>query len=570
MGALFLLAVTASKIQSVAWSSFLFFLLVALLVEFLPIELPTGQHLTLSAAVGITILTNYGWPMAIWVATISVLMEAAFRRTPYYRALFNASQYVLTMSAAGAAFILSGGEVGVVDFTRPLPLLAVLVIDFLCNTILISGLFALLSQRGIVKVWTEMVKDSYQSSLATLVIGLVSARILDLDGLAGYTVLLVFLFMLQRIFQTYFKLFRATEEKRSELEAVLNATESGILMVDTGGKVRIMNRRIEEIFGHPENRPLGLDHAAAQSGPPNAEFETHLTGGVRKIIRRFSSPVVNKDGQLLGTVLSFTDITAEREAALRLQELQHASIRALVAAVDARDPYTHGHSERVSEYAVLLAREIGLPDQEVEVIRYAALLHDIGKIGLNDHILRKSSPLNLEERALVIQHPTKGVSILEENTAFANLIPMVKHHHEWYRGGGYPSGIEGEAIPLGARILAIADAFDAMTSDRPYRRALSLEMAVEQIRLGRGTQFDPYIADRFLSLVQQGKIHPHQTLARDSLSTQGAIPAETNQLTSKRIQDLNPVIVLASSKVLGPDNLAAKLLGALDDHGVPE
>ncbi len=295
-GALFLLAVTASKIQSVAWSSFLFFILVALLVEFLPIELPTGQHLTLSAAVGITILTNYGWPMAIWVATISVL----------------------------------------------------------------------------------------------------------LDGFAGYTVLLVFLFILQRIFQTYFKLFRATEEKRSELEAVLNATESGILMVDTGGKVRIINRRIEEIFGHSENCPLGLDHAAAQSGPPNAEFETHLTGGVRKIIRRFSSPVVNKDGQLLGTVLSFTDITAEREAALRLQELQHASIRALVAAVDARDPYTHGHSERVSEYAVLLAREIGLPDQEVEVIRYAALLHDIGKIGLNDHILRKSSPLDLEERALVI------------------------------------------------------------------------------------------------------------------------------------------------------------------------
>ncbi len=182
----------------------------------------------------------------------------------------------------------------------------------------------------------------------------------------------------------------------------------------------------------------------------------------------------------------------------QVRGLHVASIKALAAAVDARDPYTHGHSARVSEFAAVIAREMGLPPEQVEMVRFAGLLHDIGKIGISDQILRKVGPLDPIERAVMMSHPASGAAILEKTQAHVDMVPLIRHHHEWFAGGGYPDGISGDRIPLGARILAVADALDAMISDRPYRLGLGLDQARERLMAGQGTQFDPQVVQAFL------------------------------------------------------------------------
>ena len=189
-----------------------------------------------------------------------------------------------------------------------------------------------------------------------------------------------------------------------------------------------------------------------------------------------------------------------------IQELFLGSIKALANAVDARDPYTRGHSERVTEYSVKIAEAMNLSRMDIEYIRYAGLLHDIGKIRIRDDILLKPGKFTDEEFMTMCKHPVYGVGIMEPVKAFERILPYINHHHERYGKGGYPDGLGGEEIPLAARILAVADAFDAMTSDRPYRKALPVEVAIEEIKKNKGTQFDPKIADIFISLFNSGQI----------------------------------------------------------------
>ncbi|MDZ4720096.1 MAG: response regulator [Roseiflexaceae bacterium] len=179
------------------------------------------------------------------------------------------------------------------------------------------------------------------------------------------------------------------------------------------------------------------------------------------------------------------------------------TIRAFAAVTDARDPYTRGHSEAVMRYAVRLAEDLKLDSTRVELIRYGALLHDIGKIGVRDEVLLKPGRLTEEEMAAMEAHPRIGADILRYIQALRPVIPMVEHHHERFDGHGYPRRLYGDEISPEARILAIADSFDAMTSERSYRRAMPLEQAIAELRRGRGSQWDADYIDTFIGLLER-------------------------------------------------------------------
>lgn len=201
---------------------------------------------------------------------------------------------------------------------------------------------------------------------------------------------------------------------------------------------------------------------------------------------------------LLGSLVAVR-VTVRQNAQLREAHLE--TMRILSEVLDARDPYTLGHSARVASLAKDIASALGLPEPEQDIIESAALLHDIGKVAIQDDILFKNGALTDEEFARMREHPERGAQMIRPVGFLRNVQEIVRHHHERYDGRGYPHGIAGNAIPLGARIIAVADAWDAMTLERAYRPALSLEQAVEQLRLGRGTQFDPNIVDVFLKRV---------------------------------------------------------------------
>jgi len=174
------------------------------------------------------------------------------------------------------------------------------------------------------------------------------------------------------------------------------------------------------------------------------------------------------------------------------------SFRAIICTLEEKDSYTHGHSIRVSEYSTIIAQELGLSDLEVREVELCALFHDIGKIGIPDSVLLKPARLSRAEFEIMKSHPVRSAKILEKVSALANLIPGIRYHHERYDGLGYPEGLRGDAIPLHARIILIADTFDAMTSTRPYRLALDKEVAFQELRNCAGTQFDPTLVEVFI------------------------------------------------------------------------
>ncbi len=178
------------------------------------------------------------------------------------------------------------------------------------------------------------------------------------------------------------------------------------------------------------------------------------------------------------------------------------TITSLSSVIDTKSPWTQAHSTGAVKYAISIAMEMGLDESFIKDLRIAALLHDIGKVGIDSAILNKPSTLSTEEFELVKQHPLKSVSILEPVTELKNIIPIIKHHHEWWDGTGYPAGLSGNMIPLVARIICVADAFDSMRTNRPYRRALSLEEAKEELIKFSGKQFDPQVAAVFIRVLE--------------------------------------------------------------------
>ena len=186
----------------------------------------------------------------------------------------------------------------------------------------------------------------------------------------------------------------------------------------------------------------------------------------------------------------------------KLEQAYMESIQTVRYTVEAKDTYTRGHSDRVSEYSVLIGQKLGLSEEDIRRLRIGGLFHDVGKIGVPDIILQKNGKLTDDEYSEIKNHPTIGAHILSSASIFQDIIPIVKHHHERYDGRGYPGQLKGEDIPYLARIAAVADAFDAMTSRRVYRDSLPIDAVISEIEKNKGTQFDPQIADAFLDILK--------------------------------------------------------------------
>ena len=240
-----------------------------------------------------------------------------------------------------------------------------------------------------------------------------------------------------------------------------------------------------------------------------AERTREIAGGNYK--QRVDLKTHNEIGELAET---FNAMSSSIETAVeQLKKAAHEnsllfinSVRMLAAAIDAKDPYTRGHSERVARYSIAIGKNLSLPEKEMRNLRISALLHDVGKIGIDDRILRKPGALSEDEFEVMKGHPAKGAAIMSGVAQLIDIIPGMKYHHEKWGGGGYPDNLEAEQIPMQARIVAIADTFDAMTTNRPYQKAMELNYVVEKIKSFAGTRFDPRVVDAFVNAVKRGDI----------------------------------------------------------------
>ncbi len=216
-------------------------------------------------------------------------------------------------------------------------------------------------------------------------------------------------------------------------------------------------------------------------------------------------------GELAETFNNMADdiesfIARLKQAAAENRELFLGSIRMLAAAIDEKDPYTRGHSDRVAKYSVLLGQQMNLPAEDLDRLRISALLHDVGKIGVDDRVLKKPGALTPEEFDVMKQHPAKGANIMRPVAQLKDMLPGIELHHEHVNGCGYPYGLKGEDIPMMARIIAVADTLDAMTTNRPYQSAMELDDAIGRIRKVAGTKFDLRVVDAIEALVNSGKL----------------------------------------------------------------
>ena len=229
---------------------------------------------------------------------------------------------------------------------------------------------------------------------------------------------------------------------------------------------------------------------------------------------------------LLGS--NFNNMASNIEALVRKlkkalrqnQELFLETIRTLAAAIDAKDPYTHGHSERVSSYSMAVSRHLELNQEEVFRVHIAAILHDVGKLGVRESILNKPGGLSDEEFEVMRQHPSIGAQIMSPIRMLKDIIPGIRNHHETWDGTGYPDSLKGEQIPMVARIIGVADTFDAMTTTRPYQQAMTLDYVLAKMRSMSGSRFDPVVVEAFMAAVEEGDISPPTLGVEETASTE--------------------------------------------------
>lgn len=227
--------------------------------------------------------------------------------------------------------------------------------------------------------------------------------------------------------------------------------------------------------------------------------------GVLQAINKRHGQFEREDMELL-TALSNQVAVAIENARLydELKETFYATVHTLAETIEKRDPYTAGHTKRVMEYSLAIGEAIGLSQKDMMDLRLSAILHDIGKIGVRDNILLKDGRLTFDEYNAIMMHPFYGAEILTHISQLKDIVPGVRSHHEKFDGSGYPEGLKGDMIPLIARIIAVADTFDAMTTDRPYRKGLSVEAALEELKRYAGTQFDPDAVNAFIRSYDEG------------------------------------------------------------------
>jgi putative nucleotidyltransferase with HDIG domain len=219
-----------------------------------------------------------------------------------------------------------------------------------------------------------------------------------------------------------------------------------------------------------------------------------IVGVVEILNKKDDTPFNDEDKNLLEALANQAAVAIENAKLYSdTKDMFLNTIKALATAIDTKDKYTRGHSDGVTNYSILIGESLGFSPAEIEDLRIAALFHDIGKIGIDESILRKPSKLTTQEFEEIKKHPDYGANILESIPQLKEIIPIVRHHHERFDGNGYPAGLSGEQIPFNSRVISIADTFDAMLTDRPYRKGLPLETCMQELLRCAGTQFDPEI-----------------------------------------------------------------------------
>ncbi len=269
-----------------------------------------------------------------------------------------------------------------------------------------------------------------------------------------------------------------------------------------------------------------------------------LTKPVVKLVRAakliasgdFSARISTKNPTELGTLSESFNIMADwleehisqlEQAAAENHELFVGTVKALAAAIDGKDRYTRGHSERVARFSVAIGQRMRMDEKELEVLRISALLHDVGKIAIDDAVLKKPAALTDEEYELMKQHPQKGYKIMSQIPAMKDFLPGMYMHHEMVNGEGYPQGLKGDQIPLQAKIISVADTFDAMTTDRPYQKGMKLAEALDRVKSFVGTRYDPEVVEALIAACECGQIRPHSASWKTPAPAPKIIPAET-------------------------------------------
>jgi len=287
-----------------------------------------------------------------------------------------------------------------------------------------------------------------------------------------------------------------------EVKEIRFSVDKGIAgyVARTGRTVNIPDAYSDPRFNREVDRRTGYRTKSILCSPmKNLQGEVI---GVVQILNKLEGDTFTKDDEIALEAFAAQAAIAIENALLyaKIEGTYEQTLQALVALLDRRDVETENHSLRVVEYTLLIARKLGFHGKSLRPIKWGALLHDIGKIGIEERILYKPEKLTPEEWEIMKKHPVIGYEALKHIEFLADALPIVRHHHERYDGKGYPDGLKGDEIPIGARIFAIADAFDAMTSDRPYRKAMPVEKALWEIAACSGTQFDPDIVGIFLQI----------------------------------------------------------------------
>jgi len=325
------------------------------------------------------------------------------------------------------------------------------------------------------------------------------------------------------------KLEHAAEEWRTTFDSM----PYGVFLIDRDSNILRANKYASLTFEVPFGNIKGKLYYEMV---PDSQFKKHpsvqnnsylkdiefYNKKLNKYFKQYVAPIPDHEGITKAFVVSLVDITKTKEDEHRLVEskdaffnmlkeldvsykglkdLHESLIHSFVNAIDAKSPWTKGHSERVTSYSVAIATKLGFPEKDIEILRIAALLHDIGKIGTYDQILDKPGKLTDEEFALIRMHPARGEEILRPISQFTNLLPIIRHHHERLDGKGYPDRLKNDEIPFPAKIISIADSYDSMTSDRPYRHAPPREYAISELKRCSGTQFDPQAVEAFLAVL---------------------------------------------------------------------
>ena len=293
------------------------------------------------------------------------------------------------------------------------------------------------------------------------------------------------------------------EAKWAELTLSSPAVSERLREVEGPLPASVLSLMLEE-RDRPELAPCS-DAGLAVFAP--LRFKDHLVGAVALGQKISGRDYEREELRLLGALVNLAAVHIETGRLVdKFKTTYSGVIRALVTAVEAKDKYTRGHTERVTRYAATLGVELRLDEATQQNLLFGAVLHDIGYIGVPEEILRMPNGITPEQLAELRRHPAIGANILKDLPILGEALQAVRHHHEHYDGSGYPDGLAGDAIPLIARVIAVADAYDAMTSERRYRAAKTREEVAAEIRKNRGAQFDPRIADAFLRLLESGRL----------------------------------------------------------------